>query len=401
MMLNYQVIDGALSLVHQVFSEQKALDKAYAHHFTEHHCSLEEQAGVIQLTGSLVRRINLYEFLLETSRLSFSQRLDDLCTAWCLVEQQHLPDFINMSEVAKDKLNARWIKAQEDRLLLDGCPDWLERCGQEQLGERWPAERAALALPAKRYIRANLLKVSPLELQLALKRDGIETELVSGVPSALEVTSDSALFKSRAFRDGLFEQQDAGSQLIIEALDLKPGLRVIDACAGAGGKALGIAALMRGRGKVLAMDTEEYKLNTLKKRAKRADAANIETRLITSTKIIKRQKDSADRLLLDVPCSGLGVLRRHPEAKWLRNISEDLPTLMKLQAELLERYSKMLKMNGIMVYSTCSILPSENEQQVEKFLSEHPEFKLLEQMSVSPAATGYDGFYWAKCQRVS
>ena len=255
-------------------------------------------------------------------------------------------------------------------------------------------------MPAKRYIRANLIKVSPLELQLALKQESIETELVPGVSAALEVVSDGALFKTEAFRRGWFEQQDAGSQLIIEALDLKPGLRVIDACAGAGGKALGIAALMKGRGRVLAMDTEEYKLNTLKKRAKRADAANIETRLITSSKTIKRQKDSADRLLLDVPCTGTGVLRRNAEAKWLRDISGELPTLIQIQADILERYSKMLKLGGVMVYSTCSILPSENEQQVAKFLSEHPEFQLLEQVSISPAVTGYDGFYWAKCQRV-
>lgn len=205
------------------------------------------------------------------------------------------------------------------------------------------------------FIRANLLKTNTVELQKTLEKEHITTRLISDCVTALEITSNSSLFKSLAFKNGLFEQQDVGSQLIIEALDVKPGMRVIDACSGAGGKTLGLAAYMKGKGRLLAMDIEEHKLAALKQRAKRAGADNIETRLITSSKTIKRLKESADRLLLDVPCSGLGVLKRNPDAKWHSDMSESLPTLRHLQQDILTRYSKMLKVDGIMVYATCSI----------------------------------------------
>jgi 16S rRNA (cytosine967-C5)-methyltransferase len=133
------------------------------------------------------------------------------------------------------------------------------------------------------------------------------------VETALQVTSDAALFRTQAFADGCFEQQDAGSQLVAAALDVKPGMRVIDACAGAGGKTLHLAAMMQGKGRLLAMDVEEWKLENLKQRARRAGAHNVETRVITSSKTVKRLKESADRVLLDVPCSGLGVLKRNPD----------------------------------------------------------------------------------------
>ncbi len=119
-------------------------------------------------------------------------------------------------------------------------------------------------------------------------------------------------------------------------------MRVIDACAGAGGKTLHIAAMMQGKGRLLAMDVEEWKLENLKQRARRAGAHNVETRVITSSKTVKRLKESADRVLLDVPCSGLGVLKRNPDAKW-RDTAERLPVLVALQEEILQRYSQMVK----------------------------------------------------------
>ncbi len=133
-------------------------------------------------------------------------------------------------------------------------------------------------------------------------------------------------------------------------------MRVIDACAGAGGKTLHLAAMMQGKGRLLAMDVEEWKLENLKQRARRAGAHNVETRVITSSKTVKRLKESSDRVLLDVPCSGLGVLKRNPDAKW-RDTAERLPVLVALQEEILQRYSQMVKVGGLLVYATCSILP--------------------------------------------
>jgi 16S rRNA (cytosine967-C5)-methyltransferase len=174
---------------------------------------------------------------------------------------------------------------------------------------------------------------------------------------------------------------------------------VIDACAGAGGKTLHLAALMQNKGRIIALDTEQWKLDELQKRGRRGSVSNLETRTIDSSKVIKRLENSADRLLLDVPCSGLGVLKRNPDAKWKLS-PEFIQNVMDLQQHILEDYCTMLKPGGIMVYSTCSILPSENQQQVEKFLEKQNEkFKLIHQRHCWPSE-GFDGFYMAKVERI-
>jgi 16S rRNA (cytosine967-C5)-methyltransferase len=182
--------------------------------------------------------------------------------------------------------------------------------------------------------------------------------------------------------------------LVAQYLEVSPGMRVIDACAGAGGKSLHIAAIMQNKGKLISMDVEQYKLDELKKRATRAGANIIETRLIESSKNIKRLHESADRLLLDVPCSGLGVLRRNPDAKW-KLTPEFINNIKQTQQHILQQYSNMLKPGGKMVYATCSILTSENEGQVTHFLQENPQFELEKQQRISVAQTQYDGFYMA------
>jgi 16S rRNA (cytosine967-C5)-methyltransferase len=157
---------------------------------------------------------------------------------------------------------------------------------------------------------------------------------------------------------------------------------------------------MQNKGKVLALDTVEWKLDELKKRAKRAGAANIETRVIDSMKSIKRLADSADRLLLDVPCSGLGVLKRNPDAKWKLS-QKFIEDIRQTQAQILSDYSSMVRPGGMMVYSTCSILPSENEKQVETFLKNHSDsFESIEQRHILPSE-GFDGFYMALLKRNS
>jgi 16S rRNA (cytosine967-C5)-methyltransferase len=157
---------------------------------------------------------------------------------------------------------------------------------------------------------------------------------------------------------------------------------------------------MQAKGRLLSMDVEEWKLQALKERAKRAGAGNIETRLITSSKTIKRLADSADALLLDVPCSGTGVFKRNPEGKW-RHQPQHLEELIRLQADILRRYSKMLKVQGHLLYATCSILPAENQLQIQHFLAEQPHFSLLREEFINPTTTGWDGFYYALLSRNS
>ena len=179
-------------------------------------------------------------------------------------------------------------------------------------------------------------------------------------------------------------------------LDPQPGERIADACAGAGGKTLHLAALMKNKGKILALDIHDYKLNELKIRTRRAGVDIVETRVIDSSKVIKRLADSFDRVLLDVPCSGMGVLRRNPDSKWKLN-PEEIQKMQSLQKEILGSYSKMVKPGGILVYATCSLLPSENQKQVEAFMGEG--WTLLQEIVVLPDEGRGDGFYAAKLKR--
>jgi 16S rRNA (cytosine967-C5)-methyltransferase len=231
-----------------------------------------------------------------------------------------------------------------------------------------------------------------------LRDEGIETTPIGNFPYALVLNSSRSIFTHSFYRDGLIEMQDASSQLVSPFLRVEPAMRVIDACAGAGGKSLHLAALMKNKGRILAMDIEEFKLTELKRRARRAGVSIIETRVIESSKTIKRLESAADRLLLDVPCTGSGVIRRNPDAKYRIN-ADFLNRLTQTQADILNRYPKMLKPGGLMVYATCSIFPDENEYQIQRFLTQHSDFSLVDSKSILPSESGFDGFYMALLKR--
>ena len=276
-------------------------------------------------------------------------------------------------------------------------PDWLAGLFEKELGAKWEKEMSALNEQAPVILRANSLKISAENLVEILKEEGVNSFVLRGYPDAVQLEEKKNVFLTSAFKEGFFEVQDASSQKIAELLDVKEGMRVVDACAGAGGKTLHIAALMKNKGQIIALDIYEWKLAELKRRAKRAGAFNIETRFIEDNKVIKRLHNTADRLLIDAPCSGLGVLKRNPDSKW--KIDEDFINRIKTEQEnILQNYSKILKKGGKMVYATCSILPSENGEQVRKFLAENTEFALVKEENIMPS-DGYDGFYMALIER--
>ena len=276
-------------------------------------------------------------------------------------------------------------------------PEWLTELLEKELGPVWEKEVRALNEQAPTVLRTNTLKTSPKGLIAELHEEGVEAFTIRDYPDAVQLEEKKNVFLTSAFKEGLFEVQDASSQKIGYFLDVKEGQRVIDTCAGAGGKTLHIASLMRNKGQIIALDIFSWKLAELKRRAKRAGAHNIETRLIDDTKVIKRLHNSADRILIDAPCSGLGVLKRNPDSKW--KIDEAFINRIKdEQQKILQDYSKMLKKGGQMVYATCSILPSENQGQVETFLKNNPDFKLVKDEKVLPSS-GYDGFYMALLER--
>lgn len=277
-------------------------------------------------------------------------------------------------------------------------PDWLWILGLKEIGERWPSELVALNSSAPIYLRVNRLKVSPHELHTVLAQEGIATEFVVGHPDALKLQNRTNVIRLGSFRKGLYEVQDAASQKIAPFLEVEPGMTVIDACAGAGGKSLHLAALMEDKGKIVAMDIEGWKLEEVKKRSTRAGIKCIQTEFIKGNKTIKYWTNKADRLLLDAPCSGLGVLRRHPDTKW-KFRPDAYDEIRETQYEILDRYSQMVRQGGKMVYATCSLMPGENENQVEQFLKNHPEFVFEESHRTWPSE-GWDGFFMARFQRL-
>jgi 16S rRNA (cytosine967-C5)-methyltransferase len=318
---------------------------------------------------------------------------------WCLWNKAEFPDWEELKGVNRKKILERYEILKTTRKVRESIPDWMDEMGEKELGARWEKELEALNQEASVVLRVNTLKISRQGLQKQLEEtENIITQAPVDFPDALLLEERQNIFTRQQFKDGLFEVQDGGSQLIAPFLQVKPGMRVIDACAGAGGKTLHIAALMQNKGRIIALDTEEWKLEELKKRGRRAGVANVETRLIESSKTIKRLESSADRLLLDVPCSGLGVLKRNPDAKWKLSI-EFMDRVKELQQHILADYSTMLKSGGLMVYSTCSLFPSENENQVSAFLAKQEgKFELVEEKSVFPSE-GFDGFYMALIKR--
>jgi len=177
-------------------------------------------------------------------------------------------------------------------------------------------------------------------------------------------------------------------------------MKVVDTCAGAGGKTLHLAALMENKGQIVAMDIYESKLKKLKIRARRNGVHNVDMKVIDSTKPIKKLYNKADRVLIDAPCSGLGVIRRNPDSKWKLQ-PEFLDKIRDVQQDVLQKYSKMVKPGGKLVYATCSVLPSENQEQVEKFLASESgkDFTFVKDNKVLAHVSGYDGFYMAQIER--
>jgi 16S rRNA (cytosine967-C5)-methyltransferase len=317
----------------------------------------------------------------------------------CLISGWELPDWIAFEHLDTKQILHRFQHEVFPPEIKYAIPDWLHQQAIAELGsETWLAELPALNAMANISLRANTLKISKSELKAQMAAQGFESRETPLCDTALVLEKRGNVFKSPSFKAGNFEVQDIGSQTIAPFLDVQSGMRVVDACAGAGGKALHLATLMQNKGTVIALDTEGWKLEELRNRARRNSIHIIETRTIDSTKVIKRLHDSADRLLLDVPCSGLGVLRRNPDAKW--KLKPDfLVRIRALQAEILQNYSLILRNGGKMVYATCSILPSENEQQVAQFLEKNKGFTLLAEQKIRPSVQGCDGFYMALLQK--
>lgn len=386
MKIHKNIADAILRSLHEIFNENKYADKVIERVLKGNpKWGARDRRFIAETTYDIVR---WYRLLLEVSPKK-ERELESIFGTYC--------DW--KGEIPSDSILDRIESVQQIRKVRESIPDWMDELGVQELGDRsWEEELHALNQEAKVVLRANTLKTTREELQKKLHESEIDTLVQANHPDALVLSKRKNVFTSPAFREGLFEVQDASSQLVAPFMQLKNGMRVIDACAGAGGKTLHISALMQNKGKIIALDNVQWKLNELKKRARRAGSSNIETRLIDTPEAIKRLENTADRLLADVPCSGLGVLKRNPDAKWKLSL-DFIERTKNLQQKILNDYSIMLKKDGMMIYSTCSILPSENEMQVEKFIREqNGAFELVEQKIILPSE-GFDGFFMARIKK--
>lgn len=321
---------------------------------------------------------------------------------WAILRGISLPDWKQFENTPVRRIKGRFDELSKIRKVKESIPDWLDELGEKELGkDLWNKELTALNQQAEVILRTNTLKTDKNQLQQALLAEGIETMYHKDYPDALILKERANVFMTPIFKKGWFEVQDASSQLVAPLLDVEPGMRVIDACAGAGGKTLHIAALMENKGQIIAMDLYESKQRQLKTRAKRNEAFNIQYKIIDSTKVIKKLHNSADRLLIDAPCSGIGVLKRNPDTKWKLQ-PEFIENIKETQQELLQNYTKMVKVGGKVVYATCSILPSENEKQIETFLKSEngKKFKFIKDKKVLAHQSGFDGFYMCLLEKI-
>ncbi|WP_298903341.1 methyltransferase domain-containing protein [uncultured Psychroserpens sp.] len=396
--LCFAVIDG-LTLI---FNEGKYADKVIQQLLKrDKRWGSRDRAFVAETTYDIVRWKRLYAEIAEVKAPFDRDNLWRIFAVWATLRGIKLPDWKYFENTPQRKIKGRFDELSQTRKFKEAIPDWLDELGVKELGESiWTKEIAALNEQADVILRVNTLKTTKEKLQSLLFDDNIETESIKGYPNALKLRERANVFQTESFKNGFFEVQDASSQLVAEFLDVKPGMRVVDACAGAGGKALHLASLMENKGQVIALDIYANKLHELKRRAKRNGAFNIETRAIESTKVVKKLYDKADRVLIDAPCSGLGVLKRNPDAKWKLQ-PEFIENIKTTQQDILQQYSRIVKDGGKLVYATCSILPSENKKQVDTFLTsdQGKDFIFVKDKSVLSHKSGYDGFYMALLEK--
>lgn len=403
MKLHRNLVFAAVDALGMIFNDGEQADKVLRKVLKfDKRWGSRDRSFIAETVYDIVRWKRLYSEIAEVKAPYSRQNLFRLFAVWATLRGIAIPDWKQIEAVPTRRIKGRFDELSKIRKYRESIPDWLDELGIKAIGKKWDDELAALNTQAQVVLRTNTLKATPKALRNELSDQDIDTKILDGYIEAIELVERKNVFTTAAFKKGLFEVQDASSQKVAHFLNVAPGMRVVDACAGAGGKTLHLAALMENKGQIIAMDIYEGKLKELKRRAKRAGAHNIDTRVIDTTKVFKKLFNTADRVLIDAPCTGLGTIKRNPDLKW--KLQPDfVDKVVKRQAQLLENYSKMVKEGGQMVYATCSILPQENEQQVAAFLAteQGQKFELIKDNIISPAQSGYDGFYMASLLRKS
>lgn len=263
-------------------------------------------------------------------------------------------------------------------------------------------------------VRTNTLKISPEELIEKLEEEGVSAVPGNFVKEAVVLKSTASVGRLEAFKNGLFQVQDESSMLAAKALNPIAGDFVLDACSAPGGKATHMAQLMENKGKIIACDVHEHKLKLIDDSAERLGINIIESKLTDASKPNTDYEGAFDKVLLDAPCTGLGIIRRKPDIKWSRK-AKDIEDIVSLQRRLIRNVSKWVKPGGVLVYSTCTVLPEENEDIINNFLMESEDFEADDikkfmpaelatrakgcMLQLYPNIDGTDGFFISRIRR--
>ena len=354
---------------------------------------------VAKVLFDIVRWKRLYEYLAQAG-IQSAEGKERILAVWSLLNDVPTPDYLTFKDITPDGIQNR-LNELSDESIRQSVPVWLFEILREQLGEnKWIKEINALNQEAEVVIRINTLKTTRKKLQEILKEFTVETEFDHNHPDALFIQNRKKLTTLPAYKQGLFEFQDASSQLVAAFTGVQPGMTVIDACAGAGGKTLHLANLMKNKGKIFAYDIYDSKIKELLRRARRNGVKNIAEAAVINRDIINKNKEKADILLIDAPCSSLGTLRRKPGLKW-ELTPDKLNKINLIQKDIINDYQKMLKPGGYLIYVTCSILPLENEKVINAFLNQHKNYTFVAGKTIYPSTARGDGFYMAKLKKTN
>jgi len=428
-------IQASIELVDDVMESAFPADRIMANYFrARRYIGSKDKAAISEYLYTVLRNRLAYEYLLKEQELPVNGRF--LLAAMLRANstdlalgKSDLQEFYNgegygpkpFSSPALESLNKIDTTDLEQAPLNVqlNVPEWLAPKLQSALGERYASEMRASNQRASTDIRVNLLKSDVDAVFNALRSKGFEVEKAALSPWAIRFNSRVALFNLESFKQGRFEIQDQGSQILALLSKVKAGDKVVDFCAGAGGKTLALAAMMQNKGTLYACDVHTKRLEQLAKRSKRAGAHNIRVHTLSSEndKWVKKHRSMADVVLIDAPCSGTGTWRRSPDSRW--NLQpENLQNLVALQQSILQSASRLVKPGGRLLYATCSLLNEENEQQLSTFMANNDDFELAEialpdslaanpsaivhkghELRLFPGLSDTDGFYVASLKR--
>ena len=363
---------------------------------------LMDYKGRVKRGDKILLRMGLYQLMYMDSVPDYAAVSETVALAkkYCTGRDK----FINgiLRSYSRRKNEIRWPDQKKDQLnylsIRYSCEPWIVQLWLDQFGAEQTASMLAASLTTpKLCIRVNRLKATPDQLQKRLEDEGFHLEPIPSVEEGF-FAEGSGLLSTEAYREGWFSVQDESSMLAVCAVDPQPGELVVDVCAAPGGKTLFMAERMKNQGKINAGDLYLARLELLETQAKRLGIDIVEIGAWDATSARQDLKESADRVLVDAPCSGLGVIRRKPEIKY-REEDVERQKLPQIQRMILEASSSYVKAGGTLVYSTCTVNLDENAHVTEAFLKKHPEFERISEQQMYPGAQEGDGFYICKMKR--